>query len=737
MIQTPLRPSGRTRQHTHAFNRWTRWARILLTIVLLLTLVMAPWHPAPALAATNHQSSAEVALRWSTPVVTDQSGYALRAAVTNTANQPMENAHLSVSTSALYSFSSRADMQAWSEGHARIPTPDVLGTQTVPTIPAGQSIEVSVNVPADQDTLKKMTSWGPKPVRLSLSDDQDQVLGDVFTFLTRTWDGLPTAGTPALSLTMVMPLTSSDWSIDDKAMTALMTQSGSGSESGSGNDKNQSVTLTRQGVRRQEDQSQLLTKHGSLQALGDPVYLSAFANRPRIQGLIQPADFDITGYASQSQDRYPKAGVTPESWSAQTAAKLYPDATPGAYAWQGMQEWTMESITAARRAGYQTIIAPQGFEVGAGTSAHTGKYTIETKAGQVTVLSAQRELSNLARGHPSSTRATGEQTPAGQTARFIAQSAFYQMEQPYAERSLLVCFDADQDTQEADRIMTELEHAPWISLVSMNNLMQAPDFTGGSSGLLKALELSGDRDSDKHGDGSTGTLDSLIASRADIDRFATSILADSKQESQPTASATAGKTDSQALARQDADATARQPKDPHQWLSQLTAAHDDLALKSLGGTAAASGLADQAEAISRRLLDGISITPSESLNVVSETASMPVTVSNSHPYPVHARISARTDSMEIVTSRMAEAVIPARSEAQVTFKVRVAAAGRANVDIGLLDSQGRPFGQVRRAQITSNLRLSDMSGLIIIVIAVLLGLLGLWRQFHRTKDPDE
>ena len=142
MIQTPLRPSGRTSQHTHAFNRWTRWARILLTIVLLLTLVMAPWHLAPALAA-NHQSSAEVALRWSTPVVTDKSGYALRAAVTNTANQPMENAHLSVSTSALYSFSSRADMQAWSEGHARIPTPDVLGTQTVPTIPAGQSVEVA------------------------------------------------------------------------------------------------------------------------------------------------------------------------------------------------------------------------------------------------------------------------------------------------------------------------------------------------------------------------------------------------------------------------------------------------------------------------------------------------------------------------------------------------------------------------------------------------------------------
>ena len=173
MIQTPLRPSGRISQHTHAFGRWSRWTRVLPAIVLLLALVMALWHPTPALAVANRQNSAEVALRWSTPVVSNKSGYSLRATVTNTANRPMENARLTVSTSALYSFSSRADMQAWSEAHARIPTPDVLGTQTVPTIPAGQSIEVSVNVPANQDALKKMTSWGPKPVRLSLSDDQN------------------------------------------------------------------------------------------------------------------------------------------------------------------------------------------------------------------------------------------------------------------------------------------------------------------------------------------------------------------------------------------------------------------------------------------------------------------------------------------------------------------------------------------------------------------------------------
>ena len=35
------------------------------------------------------------------------------------------------------------------------------------------------------------------------------------------------------------------------------------------------------------------------------------------------------------------------------------------------------------------------------------------------------------------------------------------------------------------------------------------------------------------------------------------------------------------------------------------------------------------------------------------------------------------------------------------------------------------------------MRISDASGFIIIGFAVLLCIIGLWRQFHRKKDPDE
>lgn len=93
--------------------------------------------------------------------------------------------------------------------------------------------------------------------------------------------------------------------------------------------------------------------------------------------------------------------------------------------------------------------------------------------------------------------------------------------------------------------------------------------------------------------------------------------------------------------------------------------------------------------------------------------------------------------MEIVTSRFTEATIPANSEAQVTFAIRVATSGHATAHITLLDRNGDTFGSAQNTDITSVLRISDMTGFIIIGFSLLLGRVGLWRQFHRKKDPDE
>lgn len=141
--------------------------------------------------------------------------------------------------------------------------------------------------------------------------------------------------------------------------------------------------------------------------------------------------------------------------------------------------------------------------------------------------------------------------------------------------------------------------------------------------------------------------------------------------------------------------------------------------------------------LANTLLNRVSITPSENITVVSETATMPITIRNANPFPVHVRVSSLTDSMEIVTSRLADVMVPPNGEAQVTFTIRVATSASTTATLTLQDRDGTTFSTAQHTKITSSLQISDKSGLVIVAVAVVLGIVGLFRQLHRTKDPDE
>ncbi|MCQ5025137.1 DUF6049 family protein, partial [Bifidobacterium adolescentis] len=74
-------------------------------------------------------------------------------------------------------------------------------------------------------------------------------------------------------------------------------------------------------------------------------------------------------------------------------------------------------------------------------------------------------LSGLAQGKATieDANADSEETTAGRLARFVAQSAFYQLEQPSAERNLLVCLNEDSDPSGVDALMSDIEQAPWLN----------------------------------------------------------------------------------------------------------------------------------------------------------------------------------------------------------------------------------------------------------------------------------
>lgn len=650
----------------------------------------------------------------STAVLTDTSGYHLNATVTNTTGQEIPAGTLTLAMNAFYTFVSRNDIQDWSEGNGRIPTPQSVGQADVPALQPGASANVSIDADAHQESLAAINSWGPKPVLLSYSANGTP-LAQSHTFVTRTGAGLHTPSTPALHITVAQPLAANGWTTDSKLLGQLVDEGGISSS------KLAKIAMpSKDDDARLKSLQQTFAKHDMLQVVGDPTYLQAMAMAmpTRVDGITQPALFDITAYSAMNNaPAYSAAGINDRQWSAAKARKTYQSALGDsnaditAYAWQGNGNWTLQALTKARQQGYGTVIATHDFEEDDAATVRTGKTVVSTDAGDITVLSAQNVLSGLAQGKATSddANADSEGTTAGRLARFVAQSAFYQMEQPYAERNLLVCLNEDSDPSVVDALMSDIEQSPWLNLTDLATLKDADiseDAASMSTDLPQTDGLTDSMRSDVQ-----QTLSALANSSSNIKRFNTSILI------KPN-----GKDES----------------DVNTWSRQLTNTHTIMALHALGGESPSrSTMAEGANQLAALLINGVAITPTESVNVVSETAKMPVTISNSHPYPVKVKVSSLTDSMQIVTSRFDTVQVPPHGEAQVAFTIRVSTSGTANATISLFDRNGAAFGATQVTHITSALQISDKSGFVIIGFAVLLGAVGLWRQFNRKKDPDE
>lgn len=702
---------------------------------------------------TENQPKQSIAITQSTPIVTSKSGYRVTAVISNTDSTATSSGTLHLTTNALFTFVSRTDIQNWAENNAPIPTPNELGSVDVPSIPAGGTATVTIEVNANQQTLASIGSWGPKPLMLSYTVG-NQILADLPSFLTRSSDGLNTATTPAMNLTVAMPYTASGWQVDNKAIsnriaetTTSSTSTSSKSNSTDKADKSdnadasnaakatdtQAISLSEQDADTARSLGQTFAKHRSLQVIADPLYWRQSAVQPSIAGIMQPADFDITAYtALDDTAAYEKAGITTEQWNAKQAAAWYADGgdseTPSAYAWQGNNCWTLDALTAAREQGYDTVIADASFDADQTEAVHTGTYVVHTPAGDVTVLKEQSTLGTLAKGQATSTDAQAESSDAGRLARLIAQSAFYQMEQPYTSRYLLMTFSRTTEASWIDQVMSAFEQASWLNLTDLKTMAKADPYNVSDS-------VNPDKADDANTANTRSALRQLADSRHDIMRMATSILRNEIDSDEVSS------LDPQALARQDANDTASHSNDPTQWIGSLLALHDDMALRSMSGspqpTATRKAMVKATKTLASDLLNGVRINPSESISVFSESAKMPITVSNDLPYAVSVQVNSLTDSMQIVTSRTADIDIPSHSDAQVTFTIRVSTSGSSTAHVSLTDREGNSFGNTQDTAITSVMRISDASGFIIIGFAVLLGIIGLWRQFHRKKDPDE
>lgn len=736
--------------HAATATLWHTMLALLATFVMLGTTI-AIGVPQQALAAepngthtthsnaittssATHTGTVSISIEASTAVVTSQSGYHVTATITNGANDNLPEGTLTVSTNALYTFNSRTDMQQWAQGDVRIPTPNQLGQVNVPAITATGSATVALDVAADDAALASFTTWGPKPVMLIYRSNGRAVVTN-HTFLTRSSDGLTSANTPALNITVALPLTTDSWHTDDEALNTLV------------RDDQSTQTPIVIDANTLKTRQQTITKHPGLQVIADPTYLRDMAVPTKSAGIMQPGWFDINTYTALGEQAYASTGITSQTWNAETGLRTYQtalgdnNATARTYAWQGAATWNTAALTMAKQHGYDTVIATNEYDNAQTPTVHTGTIVVPTSAGPVTVLCAQTMLTTLANGDASSRHADSEQTSAGRIARFMAQSAFYQMEQPYATRNLLVTLSDTIDDATLDTLMSNIEQAGWLKLTDMDALLAATPYAQGENATAIVDEDGGP--SRRRSEAVTAALQTLAQANTDLTRFKQSILnatatSDSGNANQNGSATKEHAGDPQALARQDARNSAQKTTNPNVWLQQLHTVLEQYTLHALSGdNTINTRMLNGAQQLIDQLLNGVSITPLENVTIVTETAKMPVTVSNDHPYPVTVVVSSLTDSMELVTSRKTTLEVPAHGEAQAAIAIRAATSGSATATITLLDRNGNAFGNTQNTTITSTLRISDMSGFIIIIGAIALGLLGLWRQFHRIKDPDE
>lgn len=619
------------------------------------------------------------------------------------------------------------------------------------------------------------------------------------TFVTRSHDGLDEFKTPQMALTMVMPVVATGWQVRTQTSdTASVNQKNKklAATLALVHDPMSTdfpLTLTKKAKAYTLAQLKLLKDYPHLQSVIDPALLAslredntptsdkALASRSvaislyqAMSSISQPYSFDISRLTLDPEG-FEKAGVSADTWSVQAGDSLASDfqssssssssqpsstgensgqskkteensssSTPasvakGAIAWEGSSSWTARSLETAARAGYKTVIANSARPVADDSIVETGHVVMNTAAGDVTVLVTQSTLTQLAEGQKTSEQALAENSDAGRLQRFIAQSAIFQMQQPYVQRNLLVSLGSRTSLANSRALLSALQSADWLKSGTLADLRQ------GATNVSAHFDLAPDGNTaHTHAASTARQLSTLTKTLTTLSQLKKNVLvkASAKSSDNPGKE---DKTDNpQPLARQNAKSSAEDDVTQDEWLAKLETSHMHLALASFASENAdtQNGSADltalQADQkMNAELSNAVSIVKPSVINVFSESAQTPVTVTNRLPYPVKVKLAAQTDTQLTTVSSGKTLTVHENSEAQATLHVRVVGTSQTTLSIQVTDEQGNVLGEPQTTMLYTQLPLNDLSGDILIVLAVVLGIVGLRRQFTRKKDPDQ
>lgn len=740
-----------------------RARRAFLPLIALLAMVLAvcggqvPATAAPdgpsdgaAVAAPGDASDeAAVTLTVDTarPVITlgASDRFSLTLRVTNHTDAPLDAGRVTVSTNPNVAFTSARDMQSWAEGTLNIWSAGLVGSAAMPAIGPGVTRTVTVTQEADAYPFSECRSFGARPILATYRTDDRATRLSLHTFVTvQMADAGADAGEEGgeegeesgrVRVAVAAPVTAGSWENSGAQVTGLLTGE---------SDYDADSVLTPTLAVGSQAAVDALGAHAGLEAVADPYCLDALSGAPQGSvSLLQPAGADITMLTRILTADRASAGVSDTALYASSAQSLaarhgYPSAL--ALAWQGAGNWTETALSHAVDEGYAAVVstgmrdADADPDAGGGAGDASGGVSMggayhavsrfESRSGSLAVLSAEETLSRLASGHATSDAADAEASTEGRVNRLVAQSSlaasraaqegvttdFYasQADAQADYGTLLIALDPSSECADLDEVLSALEGAGWVEQASLKSLIatasqSAPSFEpAATSGV-----------SDAAIDVVSQMMASFASSRAMIDRFLRSVLSPD----------------------QSSEAALRRER----WQASLYALHDAYALR--GSTIAGEArtgrtMISNATTMAAQLLGCVTITQPGSVLMMSDAANLPVTVVNRTPFPVSVTLSARPGTTSIAADGSVPLTVPGNGEGQAVVGLHAYSSGSSYVALQLSDATGETLGTGVHVTVSSTLRMNGRLGYIIIAVAVLLAIGGLWRQFHRKKDPD-
>ena len=763
----------------------------------------------PLAAGTQKNTSGvTLALKKSASVISATSGYSATVTITNNTSRTLDAGKLTAYTRPDFVFRDSDTMQRWAQADCRLDAMSVLGSGDTPAIQPGKSADVTISVKPDARAISRITTWGAKPVLIRYTHKEAASAGsertgsytghsststgrtgntsnsggpgpgqeELRTFVTRTNSDLPESSLPKLNVVFALPVTSPKLSRTTVSASGLIHGAGAVRTDSAAN----SIYSENPDCARQTEYIKSLNNtYPFIQNIIDPAIAGQYKDYPAA-AVMQPYGTNVSAISQYPSLQWDSAGIHDHLWDTAAIQKLlktqgtgssqgqedssgYLFAQAPSIAWQGPHSsWTADALARARQQGYTAVIATSGFSDTGSAAAHTGKLTVPTQSGDITVLSAHSKLSALAQNRATASSSAAEQSQAGRLNRFMAETAFYETQAPYESRTFLITLGSLADTQQRQytgSLLKLVSQSPWLQTDTLNSLLTADSpYTSRQAADLAQAGSAGKAAAGQHFYASA--LKTLAGLREKLAVFDRTILVRSSAGGRTSSAGAQGLSRGDAQNNRLAANRGYTLENSATWMGALYTAFDICSLRSFTiddgstGTAntgqtvqdtaaqknadAAAKAAEPAKSIVDTLYSSVSLMHPGSVSAVSDKANLPLTITNSLPFSVKVGIkgtvikeTAQNTGIEI--SSVKDITVHAHSNKQTTLTITAQGGRRASAKLSLTDSQGKEFGKAVTTQITSALAVNDITGYAIIAVAVTLGALGLYRQIRRIR----